>query len=96
MDYMADEQAGVKTAEYCCNMRARFVVSIVAINQAVPEPVDVIDFLDYENKSPNGHPVIYLAHCAFCGAKLPRERRRMIDLDKDDNSGDEWKAGTVD
>lgn len=93
---MGDDKA-VEAKTFCCKMRAKFVISIIAVDNHIPDPMDIADFLDWDNKSPNGHPIIYLAYCAFCGAKLPRTRSRLIDLAKeDDDEGEEWKAGTVD
>ncbi len=80
---------------YCCKMREKYVVSVVAVNQSLPDPVDIIDYIDFDNKSPNGKPIICLAFCPWCSTKLPRDRHRLFDIDKDDE-GDEWKSSTAD
>jgi hypothetical protein len=78
-------------------MREKFVVGVVAVNASLPDPVDIVDFMDFENKSPNGHPIIYMSFCPWCGSKLPRTRERLMDLAKDeDDDGEGWKAGTCD
>lgn len=52
---------------YCCPMRARFLLGIVLENLEAPEPVDVIDFLDFDQKTPSGKPVLRIKFCPFCG-----------------------------
>lgn len=56
-----------KAKQYCCPMRARFLIGIVAENKAMPEPVDVIDFMDFDERASDGRPVIKIKFCPFCG-----------------------------
>ena len=85
--------------EFCCKMREKYVVSIVGVAENIPEPVDIVDHLDFDIKSPNGFPIIYLSYCAFCGAKIPRDgHRRLIEpaVDDEDDGADNWKSSVAD
>ena len=52
---------------YCCAMRLKFIIGILAEAKEVPDPVDIIDYLDFDNKTPDGRPVIRIRYCPFCG-----------------------------
>jgi len=51
--------------EYCCGMRKKFIVAVVATNPQVPEPVEVVDFIiDFEKNQ------LAIKFCPWCGSKL--------------------------
>lgn len=53
-------------AEYCCQMRAYFLIGIVATRTDVPQPVDIADYvMEWEPQI-----VIKIRHCPFCGEKI--------------------------
>ena len=52
---------------YCCAMRLKFIIGILAEAKEVPDPVDIIDYLDFNVKTPDGRPVIRIKYCPFCG-----------------------------
>ena len=60
---------------YCCEMRRRFIIGIVAEDKNVPTPYAVCDFLDYKIKSPDGRPVIRIRYCPFCGEEIKGDLR---------------------
>lgn len=74
---------------FCCAMRERFLVGIVAENAAVPNPSDLVDFLDFEAKSEVGKPIIRTRFCSFCGARIAADPLRVFDPPRE---GDEWKG----
>lgn len=58
------------TMTYCCAMRARFVLGIVAENPAYPTPSSVIDYMDWDAKLEDGTAVLRIAFCPFCGVRI--------------------------
>lgn len=60
---------------YCCAMRARFVIGIIAEIQDVPVPTDAVDFIDFDVKSPDGRPVLTIKYCPFCGKAAAGPKR---------------------
>lgn len=52
---------------WCCKMRAKYLLGIVAENGALPTPVDVVDYLDLDERGPDGTPVLRIKYCPFCG-----------------------------
>lgn len=52
---------------YCCAMRERFLIGIIAENPALPMPTDAVDMMDFEEKDSLGRPVIRIRFCPFCG-----------------------------
>lgn len=54
-------------SDYCCKMREKFVVGILAENAELPMPIDVIDFQDFDHKAPDGRPFLKILFCPFCG-----------------------------
>ena len=88
---MADE------VEYCCKMREKFVVGILGINPTVPEPVDLVDFLDFDVKTPGGRPILHIKYCPFCGKLIPRDSvKRVVEppWKKGEGPGDERPEGS--
>lgn len=53
--------------DYCCKMREKFMLGIVAEHPGVPVPTDAIDFLDFETKTESGKPILRIKFCPFCG-----------------------------
>jgi hypothetical protein len=84
---------------YCCKMREKFVVGIIGVNADVPEPVDLIDFLDFDVKTPGGRPILHIRFCPFCGKSVPREAtKRVVEppWKKGEGPGDERPEGSFD
>ena len=52
---------------YCCKMREKYLVAIVAEDNTVETPIDVVDLMDFDVKSPDNRPVIRIKYCPFCG-----------------------------
>lgn len=69
-------------SEYCCAMRDKFLVGIVAVNPDVPEPSDLIDFIDFDVVRGDKKPVIKIRFCPFC-SKAIAGPFRMIDPPKE-------------
>ena len=53
--------------KFCCKMRQRFLVGIIAEDASIPMPYAVQDFVDYSCQSPEGKPVLKIRYCPFCG-----------------------------
>ncbi len=63
----------------CCKMREKFIVGILAEDTRVPDPVDVLDFIeDFEAKDPDGRPIIHIKFCPFCGKSMAGQPRRTF------------------
>ncbi len=52
---------------YCCPMRQKFLIGIVAEREDLPTPVDAADFMDFDEKSEDDRPVLRIRFCPFCG-----------------------------
>ena len=52
---------------YCCAMRAKFLLGIVAENKEAPHPPEMIDFVDWDQKRADARLVIRIKFCPFCG-----------------------------
>lgn len=52
---------------YCCAMREKFLIGIVAENAEVKTPTDAADFIDFDLRRRDGKPVIKIRYCPFCG-----------------------------
>jgi hypothetical protein len=52
---------------YCCPMRKKFLLGIVAEREDLPTPVDAADFMDFDETSDDGRPVLRIKFCPFCG-----------------------------
>lgn len=63
--------------EFCCKMREKYMVSIVAENAAVKEPAEVLDFMDFDVKTDDGRPIIRIKFCPFCGRPVAGPLRVM-------------------
>lgn len=66
---------------YCCAMRARFLVGILAIDTNNPEPIDLADYVAEWTPS----IVVSIRYCPFCGRVLDRSQptRRIVTRPKD-------------
>ncbi len=56
--------------EYCCPMRLKYVIGIVAEDAKAPTPIDVIDYQDFDNTASDGRPVLRIKYCPFCGSPV--------------------------
>lgn len=52
---------------YCCKMREKFLVGLIAEAVDIPVPVEAVDFVDFDAKSNDGKPVLMIKFCCFCG-----------------------------
>lgn len=69
----------VKEKKFCCVMRARFLVGIVAVDQEVVVPdTDLADHvIDWNPKQ--GGILLGLSYCPFCGEKQDWNKAPMRD-----------------
>lgn len=60
--------------DFCCSMRRKFLVAIVAEDPRVPTPIDAVDCI-----VSFGPPVVFRARfCCFCGKPIdPNEPTRI-------------------
>lgn len=66
-----------KPEGFCCKMREKFVVGIVATNEDVPMPVDLADHVLHWGKK-----IIFASsYCPFCGTKIDRSQTLRVDPD---------------
>lgn len=65
--HVDEEEGKVPDGNFCCRMRERYLVGIVAENAAVKEPPEVLDFMDFDVKTEDGRPVLRIRFCPFCG-----------------------------
>lgn len=75
---------------FCCEMRRRFLISIVGEFLEAPKPKDLVDFLDFDQKDQEGKPIIRIKFCPFCGVATPKGPLRVPKIVED---GEEWKEG---
>lgn len=68
-------------ATFCCQMRARFIVGLLAEDTRFPVPTDAADFIDFSESSPSGKPVIRIRFCPFCAAKIDGQPVRVTAVD---------------
>lgn len=52
---------------YCCAMREKFLIGIVAEREDIPTPIDAADFMDFDRKTSDDRVVIKIKFCPFCG-----------------------------
>ena len=62
---------------YCCKMREKFLVGLVAERGDIQTPVEAVDFVDFDAKSPDGKPVLRIKFCPFCGKAVAGPLRVM-------------------
>jgi hypothetical protein len=55
---------------FCCAMREKYLIGILAENAELPTPSDVLDFMDFDNKAEDGRPVLRIRFCPFCGQEV--------------------------
>ena len=60
--------------DFCCQMRRKYLVGIVAENPEIPQPTEAVDFIDFEAEHPEGKIVMRIKFCPFCG-KEPGQLR---------------------
>lgn len=62
-------------SDFCCKMRERFLIGIIAENPAIEIGAEVADFIDFDAdggvhpETGKPRPVIRIAWCPFCGTK---------------------------
>ena len=64
------DQNGENPTKYCCKMREKYLIGIIMENVEVPQPIDAIDFIDFEIPHPEGKLVIRIKYCPFCGKPI--------------------------
>ena len=52
---------------YCCPMRPKFVLGIVAEAPDVQTPVDAAGFMEVNEAAEGGRPILRIKFCPFCG-----------------------------
>ena len=55
---------------YCCKMREKFLLGIVAERSDIPTPVDAADFIDFDATLHGGRLIIEIKFCPFCGKMI--------------------------
>ena len=55
---------------FCCAMRRKFLVGVVMEAPDLADPIDLVDFLDWDQKTQGGRPIIRIRYCPFCGTKI--------------------------
>ena len=53
--------------KFCCKMREKFLIGIVAERTDLPTPVEAVDSIDFEQKSQGGRTIVRIKFCPFCG-----------------------------
>jgi hypothetical protein len=74
MIHQADD-AG--SQEFCCLMRKRFILGIIAESPNVPVPAEVVDFIDFDTLLPDGRQMLRIRYCPFCGSYLKAGQTRV-------------------
>lgn len=60
--------------DFCCAMREKFLIGIQHIDDSLPDPPELVDFLDFERKTIDNRPVIAVRFCPFCGKVVGQTR----------------------
>lgn len=66
-DNVQDGSMSHEAEAYCCSMREKFVLGIVAEREDLPTPVDAADFMDFDEITEDGRSVLRIKFCPFCG-----------------------------
>ena len=53
--------------DFCCPMRAKYLLGIVAEDPALPTPTEAVDFIDWDARRDDGKLVAVIKFCPFCG-----------------------------
>lgn len=64
--------------DFCCPMRAKYLLGIVAEATEIPQPVEAADFIDFDMPHPEGKLVIKIKYCPFCGKAIDRGPVRTV------------------
>lgn len=72
-------EAKARTPTFCCKMRAKFLIGIIADNPSMPIPTEAGEFMDFDSKDALGRPIVRIRFCPFCGAK-DVGRLRVLDM----------------
>lgn len=68
---------------YCCQMREKFLIGIVAENLTLPIPIDAADCIDWDAdggirpETGKPRPVIRIRFCPFCGKPVAGPMRTI-------------------
>lgn len=61
---------------YCCAMREKFLIGIIAERADLPTPIEAGEFIDFDAEGPvhpetgKPRPVIKIRFCPFCSARI--------------------------
>lgn len=75
-------------SSFCCKMREKYLIAIVADNPTVPHPVEAVDFTDFDRKSSDGKPVLVIKFCPFCGKPVAGPKRVLGEEGVEDHGSD--------
>ena len=81
-----------KQPNFCCSMREKYLIGIVAEDLDHDDPPDLVDFLDFSAKTSQGKPILRIRFCPFCGMKMTQQYLRALDPPIPEFPGDEWKG----
>ncbi len=63
---------------YCCDMRRRFLIGLVAENKDAPQPKGLADFIvDWDRPV----PIIGIKFCPFCGVEIDHRQQELRSID---------------
>lgn len=62
-----EDPTGPEEETYCCPMRQKFLIGILAEREDLPTPVDAADFMDFDETSGDDRPILRIKFCPFCG-----------------------------
>jgi hypothetical protein len=62
-----EDSTGPEEETYCCPMRQKFLIGILAEREDLPTPVDAADFMDFDETSGDDRPILRIKFCPFCG-----------------------------
>lgn len=65
------------TGPYCCKMREKFVIGVVATNESVPTPTEMADHVLHWGKK----IIFATSFCPFCGTKIDHSQTLRVDPD---------------
>ena len=73
--------------KWCCPMRRKFIWAIVGQipDEQIPMPVEAVDFTNFDEKAPDGAPVLMTKYCPWCGKVIgdgPRHRTSFVSEDE--------------
>jgi len=63
------------SSSFCCTMREKYILGIVAEAPNIPTPPDVVDFIDFDTLLPDGRQMLEIKYCPFCGVYVKGPKR---------------------